>query len=118
MPPHEARTRWLAVRRDRGYNGHIMQTTVGIRELKDRLSYFLRCVQEGHDVVITDHGRPVALLRPVSGDLPTESEEQHLAALSARGLLRLGRGLEVRVPRGKPGPSLSEAVIQERAEGR
>ena len=93
-----------------------MRTSVGIRELKDRLSYFLRCVKEGHDVVITDHGRPVAILRPVTGDLPIESEEQHLAALAARGVLRLGKGVRIRAPRGKPGPSLSDAVLRDRAE--
>ena len=93
-----------------------MRTTVGIRELKDRLSYFVRCVKAGHDVVITDHGRPVAILRPVTGDLPVESEGQHLAALAARGLLRLGKGVRVRKPRGKPGPSLAEAVLRDRAE--
>lgn len=93
-----------------------MKTTVGVRELKDRLSYFLRRVQEGHDVIVTDHGRPVAVLRPVTGNLQILSEEQHLAALAARGLLRLGTGVEVRAPRGKQGPSLSEAVLRDRAE--
>ena len=93
-----------------------MRTTVGIRELKDRLSYFIRCVKEGHDVVITDHDRPVAILRPVTGDIPIESDEQHLAALAARGALRLGKGVRVRTPRGKPGPSLSDAVLRDRAE--
>ena len=93
-----------------------MRTTVGIRELKNRLSFFLGFVKEGHEVVIMDHGQPIAVLRPVPGDLPVESEEQHLAALSAQGLLRLGKGLPVRVPCGKPGPVLSEAVLRGRAE--
>ncbi len=93
-----------------------MQATVGIRELKNRLSYFLRRVKEGHDVVITDHGRPVAILRPVPGDLAIESDEQHLAAMAARGILRLGKGVQVRAPRGKQGPSLSDAVLRDRAE--
>lgn len=93
-----------------------MRTTVGIRELKKCLSYFLGFVKEGHEVVIMGQGQPVAVLRPVPGDLPVESEEQHLAALSAQGLLRLGKGLPVRVPCGKPGPVLSEAVLRGRAE--
>ena len=94
-----------------------MRTSVGVRELKDRLSYFLRRAQEGHDVVVTDRGRPVALLGPVTGNLRILTAEQHLAALAARGLVRLGDAYEPRRPRGKPGPSLSEAVLRDRSEG-
>ena len=34
--------------------------TVGVRELKDHLSEYLRKVQAGERVVVTDRGRPVA----------------------------------------------------------
>ncbi len=94
-----------------------MKTTVGVRELKNRLSWFLRHVQEGHDVIVTDRGRPVAVLRPVTGNLRILTQEQHLAALAARGVLHLGTGFEARAPRGKPGPSLSAAVLRDRSEG-
>ena len=94
-----------------------MRTTVGVRELKNRLSWFLRYVQEGHDVIVTDRGHPVAVLQPVGENLQILSREQHLAALGARGLLKLGTGFEARLPRGKPGPSLSEAVLRDRSEG-
>jgi prevent-host-death family protein len=42
-------------------------TTVGIRELRQRASDLLRLVAAGETVEITDRGRPVALLTPVSG---------------------------------------------------
>jgi len=41
---------------------------VGIRELRDNLSRYLKQVKEGEDVVVTDHGRAVA--RIISFDVP------------------------------------------------
>jgi prevent-host-death family protein len=38
--------------------------TVGVRELKNRLSEFLRRVGEGERITVTDRGRPVAVLGP------------------------------------------------------
>jgi prevent-host-death family protein len=40
---------------------------VGARELKARLGRYLRRVRQGHTLVVTDRGQPVAELRPVSG---------------------------------------------------
>jgi prevent-host-death family protein len=39
-------------------------TTVGVKELKDRLSEYLRRVSAGEHVVVTDRGRPVATIAP------------------------------------------------------
>lgn len=39
-----------------------MDETVGVRALKDRLSEYLRRVQQGERVVITDRGTPIAAL--------------------------------------------------------
>ncbi len=36
---------------------------VGIRELKNHLSEYLRLVAGGESIVVTDHGRPVAEIR-------------------------------------------------------
>jgi prevent-host-death family protein len=43
-----------------------MTTTVGIRELKERLNSYLELARSGQTVVITDRGRPMAELRPIS----------------------------------------------------
>ena len=40
--------------------------SIGSRELKTRLGTYLRLVREGVTLIITDRGRPVAELRPVS----------------------------------------------------
>jgi prevent-host-death family protein len=47
-------------------------TTVGIRELRQRASELLRLVEDGETVVITDRGRPVAVLAPLPEQHPIE----------------------------------------------
>lgn len=41
---------------------------VGIRELRDHLSKYLDEVQDGKDVVVTDRGRAIARILPMSGE--------------------------------------------------
>jgi prevent-host-death family protein len=38
---------------------------VGVRDLKDQLSRYLSLVRSGGEVIVTDHGRPVARLVPI-----------------------------------------------------
>lgn len=45
------------------------ETTVGIRELKNRLSEYLRRVKAGETVIITQRGKPVGQIMPVQPDL-------------------------------------------------
>lgn len=42
---------------------------VGVRDLKARLSEYLRQVKQGHIVIITEHGRPLGRLLPAEGTL-------------------------------------------------
>ena len=46
---------------------------VSIREMKNRLSKYLKLVRTGKDVVITDRGKPVARLTLVE---PTAKDEE------------------------------------------
>jgi prevent-host-death family protein len=46
--------------------------TVGIRELRQRASEFLRLVEAGETFEVTDRGRPIALLTPVPDASPIE----------------------------------------------
>jgi prevent-host-death family protein len=55
---------------------------VGVRELKNNLSRYLERVRAGDQVVVTDHGRPVARLTPV--DVGTD----RLATLVAAGVVQ------------------------------
>lgn len=90
---------------------------VGVAQLKAKLSEYLARVRAGEDVVITEHGRPVARI------VTTESEDERLAELERQGLVRVGSG---KLPEGffdlprpaDPEGSLRAALIEERREGR
>ena len=47
-------------------------TSVGIRELRQRASEYLRRVAAGETIEVTDRGRPVALLTPIPEAPPLE----------------------------------------------
>jgi prevent-host-death family protein len=46
--------------------------TVGVRDLKARLSHHLRRVRAGHGLVVTDRGRPVASIQAIGSTTDTE----------------------------------------------
>ena len=56
---------------------------VSVRKLKDHLSAYLRRVQAGEPVIVTDHGRPVAALVSLSSQ--ADSPAARLAQLEASG---------------------------------
>ncbi|MEO6596425.1 MAG: type II toxin-antitoxin system prevent-host-death family antitoxin [Planctomycetota bacterium] len=94
-----------------------MPTTVGVRELKNSLSRYLRLVESGESIVVCDHGRPVALLSPApDGSVAPNSTVEHLAGLAARGLVTLGVGAKRRKPSRLPSVDLSGAVLDDRGE--
>lgn len=87
---------------------------VGIAELRQNLSVYLRRVAQGETLRVTDHGHPVALLRPVP-----QSDSPVLDRLEAEGLLvrRAPRRTGL-LPKPRPAPAgsrpLSEILIEER----
>ena len=56
-----------------------------MRELHDRLSEYLQRVEEGHEVLVTRRGRPIARLSAAESRDP-------LAELAERGLVRMPEG--------------------------
>ena len=65
--------------------------SVGLRELKNRLSEYVREVRSGEEVLVTDRGEVVAeLTRPGQG-VDERSATSGLVALARRGQLTLGR---------------------------
>ncbi|MBA2426827.1 MAG: type II toxin-antitoxin system prevent-host-death family antitoxin [Actinobacteria bacterium] len=42
--------------------------SIGIRELRQRASEYLRLVESGETVEVTDRGRPIAMLVPIPAD--------------------------------------------------
>ena len=95
---------------------------VSISELKAKLSEYLEAVRAGEEVIVTDRGRPVARIAPVSGPEDSESRLQMLIRTGqARPPDRAG-GLDLELLRAHrptvPGAGLSESIIEERREGR
>ena len=60
--------------------------TVGIAELKNRLSHYLEGVRRGEEVLIRDRNQPIAKIVPLT--TASEFSEEELA-LAAAGILRL-----------------------------
>ena len=89
---------------------------VGSREFKNRLGRYLRAVQNGETLIITDRGKPVARLAPTNEAVTAESVLQDkLNELEAKGLIRLGRKApgKFRAARGKGKPA-SQIIVEDR----
>ena len=96
--------------------GRVVMYSVGIRELKNRLSQYLRYVRRGERVVITERGKAIAILQSLDDVEAPLTPELELARLAKEGTVRLRQGQRakkislVRVS----GPSVSSAVIEDR----
>lgn len=85
---------------------------VGVRELRDHLSRWLEEVKAGHDITITERGKPVARVIPIGWS-------DHIARLVAEGKVT-----PAKKPKSDPstwtkvklksGASISDIVIEER----
>jgi len=86
-----------------------LKREVGVRELHDQLSRYVRHAAEGGEVVVTIRGRRVARLAPVS-------EDDALADLRARGLVQepLGEWHPRRSGRAASGALVSDLVAEQR----
>jgi len=59
------------------------QMTVGIRELKARLSNYIQQVKAGATLIITERGKPVGRIMPLSPSVETRVQELVQAGLIA-----------------------------------
>lgn len=85
---------------------------VGVRELKNGLSRYLKRVQKGEEIVVTERGRSVARLVPAT----RSTLDQALEPLLRDGTVRWGGG-KPRGARRRPmlqGQTLSDMVIEDR----
>ncbi len=86
--------------------------SVGVRDLRDNLSAYLRRVREGELLVITDRGKPIGELGPAAGGRGVERAR----ALVRRGVASWSGGKPkglLRAPRPRAG-LVSDAVIEDR----
>jgi prevent-host-death family protein len=63
---------------------------VGIRELKNRLSHYVRQARAGQEIVVTDRGERVAELVPPQRRRKGSELRQRLSELARRGLATVG----------------------------
>jgi prevent-host-death family protein len=88
---------------------------VGVRELRQNLSVYLRRIAQGETLRVTEHGHPVALLTPIPN-----SGDPVLDDLEAQGLLERPKVRRRPLPRPvplEPGePTLSEVLQHMRDE--
>ena len=86
--------------------------SVGVRELKDRLSHYLARVKAGEEIAVTDRGREIAVIRP-----PARSAAQRgLEQLRDEGIVRWGGGrptAPAKPVQGR-GRATSELVLEDR----
>ena len=89
---------------------------VGVRELKNRLTSYLKLVKEDQEVIVTERGTPVAIIQPIGGAGAPRSRQAKLAALAAKGVLTLPQRFPTRqIRRAKiAGRPLSEQIIADR----
>ena len=66
--------------------------SVNIRELKNHLSYYLRQVRNGSELIIKDRNQVIARIVPASPETPPEiNYEEELLELARQGKVRLAK---------------------------
>jgi len=75
---------------------------VAVKELKNRLSSYLREVKSGEVVLVTDRGRVVAELRQPGKGTPLSAHDQAIERLCAEGVLVAGLPQDPRAYRPSP----------------
>ncbi|MBI1873589.1 MAG: type II toxin-antitoxin system prevent-host-death family antitoxin [Acidobacteria bacterium] len=91
---------------------------LGLRDANQHFSKAIRAVRGGKEVVLTERGRPIAIIKPVREE---PSEEAALRAMADEGLIRLpSRTGPTPAPRWKParvkGKPLSQTIVEDRED--
>jgi prevent-host-death family protein len=86
---------------------------VSVRDLRQHLSRYLRRVQDGERLVVTERRRPVAMLGP----LPEEDDILEMMYATGEATRPVGDLLDLPLPPlSPPGPPLSEILDELREE--
>ena len=91
---------------------------MGLREANQSFSKAMKAVKEGKEVVLTEHGKPIAIIKPLA---KKQNQQAMIRQLEAEGLLRAAskRG-PLAKPKWKPirikGKPISQTISEERDE--
>ena len=91
---------------------------MGLREANQRFSTAIKAVKAGKEVILTERGRPIAVIKPLEQE---EKLDATIRCLEAEGILRpaVKRG-PMPTPTWKPvrikGKPMSETIREERDE--
>jgi prevent-host-death family protein len=89
---------------------------LGLREANQHFSKAIKAVRAGKEVILTERGRPIAIIKPIKGDHESEAAIKRMAD---EGLITLPtrRGP---LPRFEPaavsGKPLSQTIIDDRED--
>jgi prevent-host-death family protein len=91
---------------------------LGLREANQHFSKAMRAVRAGKEVVLTERGHPIAVIRPIRDE---DAQEATLRAMVDEGLVTpAARKGPMPMPRWRPvkvkGKPLSETVIEDRED--
>ncbi len=85
---------------------------VGVRDLKNRLTSYLRLVKADREVIVTERGRPIAVIESIESAGAGTSLDARIAALAVKGEIQVAeRALKPRIRRVKVAGGLISAQI-------
>ena len=88
------------------------ETRVGTRELKNKLSEYLRRVKAGETIIVTDHGKTIGHIVPVQ-----PSVEQRIQSMVAAGQAEWnGQKIKPHIPvaKNKGDRTLTDLIVEDR----
>jgi prevent-host-death family protein len=91
---------------------------LGLREANQHFSKAIKAVRAGKEVVLTDRGQPIAIIKPIKDE---HGSEAALQALADEGLIRpAARKGPMPAPRWRPvkvkDKPISQTIIEDRAD--
>lgn len=87
-------------------------SSVGIRDLKNKLSSYLKKVKEGEIISVTERGKTIAYITPVKAN--KEYEEITSLVEKGKGTWKVGKPRGSEHPVKISGKSISRIVIEDR----
>lgn len=91
------------------------EISYGVRELQAHLGRALRAAQQGDRVVITSHGRPIAVLGKAEPDRKAlTTTERKLLRMASEGQIVLGNGHQIRPFKAPRLSGLTRQVLSDR----